>query len=42
VLYELIRVAGEASASDLHERYENAAEQLYASFPQTPIGKVPN
>jgi cell division control protein 6 len=39
ILYELIRVAGEVSASDLHERYENAAEQLYAGYPQTPIGK---
>jgi len=39
VLYELIRVAGEVSASELHERYENAAEQLYAGYPQTPIGK---
>ena len=39
ILYELIRVAGEVSASDLHERYENTAEQLYAGYPQTPIGK---
>jgi len=41
VLYELIRVAGEVTASELHERYENAAEQLYAGSPKTPIGKVP-
>lgn len=39
ILYELIRVAVEVSASELHERYENAAEQLYAGYPQTPIGK---
>ena len=41
VLYKLIRVAGEVSASELHERHENAAEQLYAGSAQTPIGKVP-
>jgi Cdc6-like AAA superfamily ATPase len=39
VLYELIRVAGEIPASELHDRYENAAEELYAGYPQTPIGK---
>ena len=39
ILYELIRVPGEVSASELHNRYENAAEQLYAGYPQTPIGK---
>ncbi|WP_394324575.1 Cdc6/Cdc18 family protein [Haloquadratum walsbyi] len=39
VLYELIRVAGEIPASELHYRYENAAEQLYAEYPQTPTGK---
>ena len=39
VLYELIRVAFEVTASELHERYEKAAEQLYAGYPQTSIGK---
>jgi Cdc6-like AAA superfamily ATPase len=39
VLYELIRTAGDITASDLHERYENAAERLYVGYPQTPIGK---
>ena len=39
MLYELIRVAGEVPASELHNRYENTAEQLYAGYPQTPIGK---
>jgi Cdc6-like AAA superfamily ATPase len=39
VLFELIRVAGEISASEPNERYDNATEQLYAGYPQTPIGK---
>jgi Cdc6-like AAA superfamily ATPase len=39
VLFELIRVASEVSASELHERYENAAEHLYAGYPQTPFYK---
>jgi len=38
-LYELIRVAGEVTASELHERYDNAAEQLFAGSQQTPIEK---
>ena len=42
VLYKLIRVAGDISASELHERYENSAEQLYVGYPQTPNGKVSN
>jgi Cdc6-like AAA superfamily ATPase len=39
VLHELIRVAGEILASELHDQYENTAEQLYAGYPQTPIRK---
>jgi len=39
VLYELIRVAGEIPASELHDRYENTAEQLYAGYLQPPTGK---
>jgi hypothetical protein len=37
ISHELIRLAGEVSASDVHERYESAAEQLYAGYPYTPI-----
>ena len=38
-LYELIRVACEVTASELHERYEKAAEKLYAGYPQISLGK---
>lgn len=39
ILFELIRSAGEISAVALHETYDELAEDLYAGYPQTPIGK---
>lgn len=38
VLYELIHQAGKVSASTLHERYEELAEDVYFGRDLTPIG----
>jgi len=39
VLYALIREAGKISATDLHNRYEEAAESLYRGTRSMPIGE---
>jgi Cdc6-like AAA superfamily ATPase len=38
VIYSLIREAGEISAAELHDRYEELAESLYFDRDLTPIG----
>lgn len=37
VLYTLVYEAGEIAAPDLHDRYDNLAEDLYEGHPATPI-----
>ena len=39
VLYELIRTAGEATGQQLHARYEEVEEEVYANHKRTPISR---
>ncbi|MFB6237555.1 MAG: Cdc6/Cdc18 family protein [Halopenitus sp.] len=39
VLYEIIRTGGRVQASELHERYETIADDIYAGRPKVPISR---
>jgi len=39
VLYELIRLAGEISGRELHDRYDAVSEDVYQGFAPTPISR---
>ena len=39
LLYELVRDAGEVSATELYQRYDAVAEEAYENVPTTPIGR---
>jgi hypothetical protein len=39
VLYAIIHEAGELSGEELHDRYEEVADEIYAGSPVQPLGE---